>query len=67
MQVEPVTRLAEPELVEEDLRQLGVVVLPRVQEDLLDSGVSKCEREGRRLDELGPVSDDGQDAHGLLP
>ena len=36
-QVEPVARLVEPELLEEDLRQLAVVVLSRVDHDLLET------------------------------
>ena len=50
--VEPVARLAEPELVEEDLRQLRVVVLAGVQHDLVDPGLPQRRRERRRLDEL---------------
>ena len=60
-QVEPVRRLREAELVEEDLRHLGVPVLPRVQHDLVDPRLAERHRERRRLDELGPVPDDGED------
>ena len=35
--VEPVVGLAQPELVEEDLRQLAVVVLARVNDGLVDT------------------------------
>ena len=56
-QVEPVRGLGIPELLEEDLRHLGVPVLPRVDDDLVDAGVPQRRRERRRLDELGPVSD----------
>ena len=60
---EPVARLLEAQLVEEDLRELAVVVLPRVEHDLLDRGRAEREREGRRLDELRPVPDDGEHLH----
>jgi hypothetical protein len=36
---QPVGRLAQPELLEEELRELAVVVLAGVQHDLLDSGL----------------------------
>jgi hypothetical protein len=52
----------EAELVEEDLREIVVVVLPRVQDDLLGP-VSHCERKGSRLYELRTVADDGKDSH----
>ena len=55
---EAVRGLRELELLEENLRQLGVVVLPGVERDLVDSPLSERDREGRGLDELGPVSDD---------
>ena len=61
--LEPVLGIAQFELVEEDLRELAVVVLARVEDDLVDL-VSKCEGQGSRLDELWPVSDDGKDFHG---
>ena len=64
LQPEPVVRLCEVELVEEDLRQLRVVVLPGVQDDLVDSGLAQGQRQGRRLDELRPVPDDGEHFHG---
>ena len=50
-------------LVEEDLRELGVVVLPGVQHDLLDSALA--ERLGDRpgLDELRAISDHRQHFH----
>ena len=62
-QVEPVARLGEAELVEEDLRELAVVVLAGVDDDLLDPGVAERDRERRRLDELRPVADDGEHLH----
>ena len=40
-----VARLREPELLEEDLRQLAVVVLAGVQHDLVDSPLPQRERE----------------------
>ena len=58
---------AEAELVEEHLRELGVVVLARVDDDLLDPRVAKRDRERRRLDELGPVADNGEDTHASQP
>ena len=61
--LEPVFRGTQFELIEEDLRKLAVVVLARVEDDLVDL-VSKCEGKGSRLDELWPVSDDGKDFHG---
>jgi hypothetical protein len=61
--LEPVFGLAQFKLVEEDLRELRVIVLTRVEDNLVDL-VSKCEGQGSRLDELRPVSDDGKDFHG---
>ena len=60
--LQAVLRRVEPELVEEDLREPGIVVLPGVQHDLL--GVSR-EGQGNRsgLYELRPVADDRDDAH----
>ena len=40
-QVEPVRRLREAELVEEDLRHVGIPVLAGMQHDLVDPGVAK--------------------------
>ena len=62
-QVEAVRRLGEPELVEEDGGQLVVPVLPGVDDDLVEPGVAQGDGERRRLDELRPVADDGQDLH----
>ena len=60
--LQAVPRRVEPELVEEDLREPGIVVLAGVQHDLLGAS-----REGQRdrsgLDELRPVADDRDDAH----
>ena len=61
--LEPVARLAEPELLEEHPRQLAVVVLPRVHDDLVDSGLSERLRHRPGLDELGPVPHDRQHFH----
>ncbi len=61
-QVEPVRGLREPELVEEDLGELVVPVLARVDDDLLDPGLAQGHAERRGLDELRPVADDGEDA-----
>ncbi len=55
--------LVEAELVDEDLRELVVPVLPGVDNDLVDPGIAQRDGERRRLDELRPVADDGQDAH----
>ena len=49
------------ELGDEDRRQLVVVVLAGVHEQLVVLGAQQA-RDGSRLDELGPVSDDGEDA-----
>ena len=62
-EVEPVRRLVEPELVDEDLRQLVVPVLSRVDDDLVDPRLPERDRERRRLDELRAVADDGEHAH----
>ena len=43
--VELVARRGEPELVEEDCRELAVVMLARVQHDLLDAALAQSERE----------------------
>ena len=51
----------QPELLEEDLGELAVVVLARVDQDLL-RGLAQVPRDGRRLDELGPVPDHRQHA-----
>ena len=58
--LEPVVRLGKSELVEEDLRELVVVVLARMQHDLLDACVAKRERHRRRLHELRAVAHDGE-------
>jgi len=41
-------------------------VLPRVDDDLLDTGLAKRRGQRGRLDELGAVADDGEDAHDAL-
>ena len=56
-------RLGEPELVDEDLGELVVPVLAGMDDDLLDPRVAKRLGQGRRLDELRAVADDGEDAH----
>ena len=50
------------ELLEEDRRERVVVVLAGVDEHLLVLGAQPA-RDGRGLDELRAVADDGQDAH----
>ena len=52
----------EPQLVEEDLRELLVVVLARVDEHLLRPFAQPV-GDRRRLDELRPVPDDGENPH----
>ncbi len=56
-------RLVQPELVDEDLRQLVVPVLAGMDDDLVDPGLVERDGERRRLDELRPVADDGHHAH----
>ena len=67
VQVEPVARRAEAELVEEDLRKLAIPVLSRVKDDLVDPRVAERDGERGRLDELRPVADDGEHLHGGQP
>ncbi len=62
-EVEPVRGLRQSQLLEEDLRELGVPVLAGVDDDFLDPRLAERHRERRRLDELRPVADDGEDAH----
>ena len=64
VEIEPVARLRQAELVEENLRQLGVVMLPRMQDDLLDPAVAKGDRERCGFDELRPVSNDRENLQG---
>ena len=61
--VEPVPRLVKPELLDEHVRQLPVVVLPRMDDDLVDAGDQEGEGERPALDELRAVPDDGEDLH----
>ena len=56
----------EAELGEEDRRERVVVVLAGVHEDLLVL-LAQRPRDGGRLDELGPVADDGEDPHSRQP
>ena len=53
-------RLRKAELVDEDLRELGVVVLPRVDDDVLGVRKAPLQRRDDRghLDEVRPRSDD---------
>ena len=62
-EVEPVRGLRQPELLEEDLRELVVPMLAGVDDDFLDLRLAERHRERRRLDELRPVPYDGEDAH----
>ena len=66
-QVEAVRRLGERELLEEDGRELVVPVLTGVDDDLVEARLAQRDGEGRRLDELRPVADDGEDLHGGQP
>jgi len=61
VEVEAVARVRKSELLEEDLRQLAVVVLPGMDDDVLDLRRTKGDGERRRLNELRPISDDGED------
>ncbi len=56
--------LGEPELVDEDLRELVVLVLARVDDDLVDPARAERLGERRGLDELRPVAHDRDDLHG---
>src|SRR5207237_10256133 len=62
-QVEAVARLREAQLLEEDLRELVVVVLPGVDDDLVETVLAEGDRRGRGLDELGAVAHDRGDFH----
>jgi hypothetical protein len=62
-EVEPVGRLRELELVEEDRGELVVPMLSGVDDDLLDVGGPERLGKRRRLDELWPVADDSDDLH----
>ena len=53
MEVEPVGRLRQPELLEEDLGELPVPVLSGVQHDLLDPGLAQRHRTGPDLMNCG--------------
>ncbi len=57
-----VLRPRQRQLVEEDARELGVVVLAGVDEHLVGDRPEPV-RHRRRLDELGPVSDYGEYTH----
>ena len=63
VEVEPVARLREPELLEEHLRQLAIPVLARVQHHLVEPRLAQRDGERPRLDELRAVADDGEDLH----
>ncbi len=62
-EVEPVAWLVEPEFLEEDLRELAIVVLAGVHDDLLETALPKGDGGRRRLDELRPVAHDRDDFH----
>jgi hypothetical protein len=56
-------RLGEPEVLVEHLGELAVVVLAGVERDEVDLPPERGVQRGR-LDELGPVAGDGEEAHG---
>ena len=60
---ERIVGLADPELLEEDLGQLPVVVLPRVHEDVLELVAAPLQlgRDRRDLHHVRPRADDRQD------
>jgi hypothetical protein len=57
-------RRVEPQLLEEHLRELGIVVLAGVKKDFLDAPLLERERDRCRLHELRPIAYDGKDSHG---
>ena len=63
VQLEPVAGLVEAQLVEEDPRERSIPVLARVEHGLVDPGSPQRQRQGCRLDELGPISDHGENTH----
>ena len=63
VQVEPVGRVRQLELREEDVGELAVPVLAGVQDGLLDACVAQRHRHRPRLDELRPVADHRENAH----
>ena len=65
VRLQPVGGLGQPELLEEHVRELAVVVLARVDDDLLDAGLAQRDRQRTRLDELRAVADDGEHLHGV--
>ena len=66
LEFQPVARLRQAELLEEHVREPAVVVLTRVNDDLVESHPLECNGERRRLHELRAISDDGDDLHGWL-
>jgi hypothetical protein len=58
-------RARDAQLVDEHRRQLVVVVLAGVHEDLVVLGSQRPADRGR-LDELGPVADDGDDPQAVV-
>ena len=52
------------EILEEDVGHVGVVVLARVDDDVLVARGGHRVGDGRELDELGAGTDDRQDSHG---
>ena len=59
---EPVARRGQPELLEERGRELGVVKVPGVDDDLVDSPGPEGGRERGGLHEVRPVADDRKDS-----
>ena len=63
LEIEPVPRVRQLELLEEDLRQLPVVVLSGMDDDLVDAGGTKGDGKRGGLDELRPVPDHREELH----
>ena len=55
--VESVMRRGQAKLLEEDIRELCVVVLTGVQDRLFEARIARSERERPRLYELRPIAD----------
>lgn len=54
---------ADSEFVEEDIREQGVVVLPCVNDDVIDFRSLGCSIHWCKLDKLRPSADDTEDSH----
>ena len=58
VRLQPVRGLGQPELLEEHVGELAVVVLSRMDDHFPDAGLAQRNRQRARLDELRPVTDD---------